>query len=218
MTSAVRPYLHIPPEKARLPGKAAYMKYEAQDNTSLLKSLDKTPRSGSDASDLFEKSSEPINIPCTRKTMSLTSSVQAPLPQDITLDRVADELLKPEMRMLWEFRTDSYVHSSPCAGPDGTVYVGSDDKLLHAVKNGIEAWKFKTGGPVHSSPCLGPDGTVYAGCIDGKLYALEVKKDTMKSMTEGGGPSTEAEKPGGQIEVDDEWIVIDGMKLPINRR
>ena len=36
--------------------------------------------------------------------------------------------------VLWEFKTGSYVASSPAIGSDGTVYVGSSDKKLYALK------------------------------------------------------------------------------------
>ncbi|MBL67697.1 MAG: hypothetical protein CMO74_04470 [Verrucomicrobiales bacterium] len=35
---------------------------------------------------------------------------------------------------LWEFATGDDVYSSPAIGSDGTVYVGSDDKKLYAIK------------------------------------------------------------------------------------
>jgi len=36
--------------------------------------------------------------------------------------------------VLWEFVTGSAVSSSPAIGSDGTVYVGSRDKKLYAIK------------------------------------------------------------------------------------
>ncbi len=36
--------------------------------------------------------------------------------------------------VLWEFKTEGFVKSSPAIGPDGTVYVGSIDKKLYAIK------------------------------------------------------------------------------------
>jgi len=36
--------------------------------------------------------------------------------------------------VLWEFETGRAVRSSPAIGPDGTVYVGSWDKKLYAIK------------------------------------------------------------------------------------
>jgi len=37
---------------------------------------------------------------------------------------------------LWEFETGDWVDSSPTIGPDGTVYVGSMDDKLYAIKTG----------------------------------------------------------------------------------
>ena len=34
----------------------------------------------------------------------------------------------------WEFETGDWVHSSPAIDSDGTVYVGSIDKKLYAIK------------------------------------------------------------------------------------
>ncbi len=73
----------------------------------------------------------------------------------------------------WEFKTGNYVRSSPCVGPGGTVYVGSEDGKLYAIKDGNKQWEFQTGGWVHSSPCVGPDGTVYVGSCDHRLYAIK---------------------------------------------
>jgi outer membrane protein assembly factor BamB len=36
--------------------------------------------------------------------------------------------------VLWEFKTGEFVDSSPTIGSDGTVYVGSWDKKLYAIK------------------------------------------------------------------------------------
>jgi len=36
--------------------------------------------------------------------------------------------------LLWEFETGDGVRSSPAIGSDGTVYVGSRDKKLYAIK------------------------------------------------------------------------------------
>ena len=42
--------------------------------------------------------------------------------------------VKPDT-VLWEFETGGYVrYSSPAIGSDGTVYVGSDDQKLYAIK------------------------------------------------------------------------------------
>ena len=63
---------------------------------------------------------------------------------------------------------------TPPSAPDGTVYVGSNDKKLYAIngKTGIKLWEFET---MWSSPAIGSDGTVYVGSWDKKLYAINGK-------------------------------------------
>jgi predicted small lipoprotein YifL len=41
---------------------------------------------------------------------------------------------KKPVTVLWEFETGGPVYSSPAIGPDGTVYVGSTDNKLYAIK------------------------------------------------------------------------------------
>ncbi|MBN2804346.1 MAG: PQQ-like beta-propeller repeat protein [Deltaproteobacteria bacterium] len=40
--------------------------------------------------------------------------------------------LSPKGSLVWKYKTDDQVDSSPVLGPDGTLYVGSDDKRLYA--------------------------------------------------------------------------------------
>jgi outer membrane protein assembly factor BamB len=61
----------------------------------------------------------------------------------------------------------------PAIGADGTIYVGSWDYNLYAVKpDGSEKWKFFAGNPV-PSPAISADGTIYVGSgNDRHLYAI----------------------------------------------
>lgn len=71
------------------------------------------------------------------------------------------------------FVTAGFILSSPAVGPDGTLYIGSQDKHLYAVApTGALRWRFLTGDWVDASPVVAPDGTIYFGSWDGKLYAL----------------------------------------------
>ncbi len=56
---------------------------------------------------------------------------------------------------------------------DNTVYIGSNDHRLYAVKEGKKLWDFETGDRVKSSPSLDTHGIVYVGSDDQKLYALK---------------------------------------------
>jgi hypothetical protein len=66
------------------------------------------------------------------------------------------------------------VFSSPAVGRDGTVYVGSRDKVVYALDGvtGDKQWAYETGDYIYSSPTIATDGTVYVGTSDGKLYAF----------------------------------------------
>ena len=47
----------------------------------------------------------------------------------------SEEMRKSRAKLLlWEFETGGWVSSSPAIGSDGTVYVGSYDKKLYAIK------------------------------------------------------------------------------------
>ncbi len=73
----------------------------------------------------------------------------------------------------WRFETGGNIESSPAIGEDGTIYVGSRDYYLYAIKpDETLKWKFKTGDWVGSSPAIGEDGTIYVGSDDHYLYAI----------------------------------------------
>jgi outer membrane protein assembly factor BamB len=87
---------------------------------------------------------------------------------------VAGESVEPPLELLWKFRTDGAVLSSPAISGD-TVYIGSGaGYYVYALDaaTGVEKWKFKTDGDVWSSPAI-YDNTVYIGSGDGYIYALD---------------------------------------------
>jgi outer membrane protein assembly factor BamB/subtilisin family serine protease/septal ring-binding cell division protein DamX len=74
----------------------------------------------------------------------------------------------------WQATTGDSVTCSPAAGPDGTVYVGSDDNSLYAIDpSGNVKWTHSAGGIFDtSSVAVASDGTIYAGNTDGNVTAL----------------------------------------------
>jgi outer membrane protein assembly factor BamB len=74
---------------------------------------------------------------------------------------------------------DSDFDSTPVVGPDGTIYVGTDDdQALFAITPGASSgtvkWRFNTGDEVDNTPALSPDGSeVYVVSNDGNLYAVD---------------------------------------------
>lgn len=80
----------------------------------------------------------------------------------------------------WAFQAASAVGSSAAIGPDGTIYVGSDDDYMYALNsNGTLKWKYNTGGIVESSPDL-YNGTLYFGSKNFNFYALNAQTGALK--------------------------------------
>lgn len=74
-------------------------------------------------------------------------------------------------------------------GPDGTIYVGSDDHKLYAVSSaGNKQWEFDQGSIIYA-PSVGQDGTIYFGTQDGELNAL-LPNGTIKWQFAAGGTIT----------------------------
>jgi len=73
--------------------------------------------------------------------------------------------------------------TTPAIGSDGTVYVTSESKKLHAINPAtfVQKWAFTAGGIISSSPAIGPTGVVYFGSSDSKVYA--VKSTGLKHWT-----------------------------------
>jgi outer membrane protein assembly factor BamB/subtilisin family serine protease len=74
----------------------------------------------------------------------------------------------------WQTKTGDSITCSPAVGPDGTVYVGSNDNSLYALApGGGVKWSHAGQGTFDtSSAAIAPDGTVYAGNFDGSVYAF----------------------------------------------
>ena len=96
---------------------------------------------------------------------------QTPIPVDTSFFAI-----NPDGSRKWSFPTDDGVESSPAIGHDGTIYFGSYDSCVYAVRDryyfGELLWKYKTGGPVDASPTVGGDGTIYIGSRDSVMYAF----------------------------------------------
>jgi outer membrane protein assembly factor BamB len=62
---------------------------------------------------------------------------------------------------------------APAIGPDGSVYIGSNDGYVYALNDGISIkWTFKTNNGM-GMPAIGPDGWIYVGGLNGYLYCLD---------------------------------------------
>lgn len=87
----------------------------------------------------------------------------------------------------WTFETGGRVYSSPVIGADETVYFGSDDHWLYAVRaNGIQKWRFETVGVIRGAPAIGLDGTIYVASDEGKYVGTSFGNGTLYALNRDG--------------------------------
>lgn len=95
---------------------------------------------------------------------------------DGTLYAVCQDLLvhlNPDGTKRWEIQLALDLAESPAIGPDGTAYLGGEDRRVYAVsKEGVVKFSVPTGAPVRAAVALRADGTILAGSYDGQLYAI----------------------------------------------
>lgn len=96
------------------------------------------------------------------------------LQEVLTGNDANDALSKPTRGTeAWSFITNGPIESTPAIASDGTLYFGSNDNNVYALRpDGTLKWIFETGGDVRSSPAVATDGTIYVGSFDGNLYAI----------------------------------------------
>ncbi|MBP8251185.1 MAG: PQQ-binding-like beta-propeller repeat protein [Herpetosiphon sp.] len=82
--------------------------------------------------------------------------------------------------LLWKFRCEDEVRSSPCVR-NGMLYVGCYDTNLYAldIKRGDFRWKKATEGGISSSPTVWND-IVIVGSEDGNVYSFDARNGTPK--------------------------------------
>lgn len=119
----------------------------------------------------------------------------------------ASGALPDELKVLWKFKTNGGIKSSP-AVVDDLVFIGSSDKKVYAidVKNGQQVWAYQTTDAVEAAPCV-IEGTVFIGSSDGFLYALEAKDGSLKWKYETAGQilgsANWTRSPDGRL-----WILV----------
>ena len=100
---------------------------------------------------------------------------------------VAEAELQDTYQPAWTYKTAGAVLSSPII-VDGVVYVGSEDKHLHAIdaKTGKQKWKLVTETLIDASPIY-DNGIVYIGTDGGILLAVDAEtgKPKWQFKTEG---------------------------------
>lgn len=78
--------------------------------------------------------------------------------------------------------------SSPCVGPDHTIYVGSQDEYLYAINpDGTKKWEYQALNDISSSPSIAVDGTVYVRDEGDRIYAIKDGSHKWKQNFGGAG-------------------------------
>ncbi len=92
---------------------------------------------------------------------------------DSGLSGMAADELPEELSLLWSFKTESWIISSPVMG-FGRVYIGSSDGKVYSInlKDGSKVWEFDTGDDIEASPLL-LDEAIYVGNLSGEFFSLD---------------------------------------------
>jgi outer membrane protein assembly factor BamB/tRNA A-37 threonylcarbamoyl transferase component Bud32 len=82
--------------------------------------------------------------------------------------------------LLWSFKCEDEVRSSPCVG-GGMLFIGCYDTNIYALDagRGEFRWKYATEGGISSSPTTWQD-LVITGSEDGAIYALDMRRGTLR--------------------------------------
>ncbi|MGV3755430.1 MAG: PQQ-binding-like beta-propeller repeat protein [Verrucomicrobiota bacterium] len=77
------------------------------------------------------------------------------------------------LKLLWTADLGHRIQSSPALGLDGTVYIGTDDGFIHALKpDGTIAWTSRSEAAVVTTPAVDALGNIYFGSMDKLFYAV----------------------------------------------
>ena len=92
----------------------------------------------------------------------------------------ASGTLPDSLELVWKFRTDGSIKSSPVI-VDDRVFVGSSDANVYSIdlETGHQIWSYKTDDAVEATPCV-VNGAVFIGSLGNILYALDANIGTLK--------------------------------------
>lgn len=83
-------------------------------------------------------------------------------------------------RVRWEYETEGAVESTPVIGDDGTVYVGDNTGVIHAISpDGNALWTTRVASPVRSGGAMLPGGRVLFGTDEGILICVQTDSNDL---------------------------------------
>ena len=118
------------------------------------------------------QAAEEISWPIFRGDRSLSGRTSGRLPE--------------KLKLLWSFKTDDEIKSSPVIGA-GRVFIGSMDGKVYALtlSEGKKIWEFDTESAVEAPPLL-VQNSVYIGSLDGVFFAIDAASGKLKWKYETG--------------------------------
>ena len=126
---------------------------------------------------------------------------------------------KKDGSKLWTWRAPNErtanrgIESSPAVGSDGTIYVGSKNHRLYALRDGKLRWAVELGWEIESSPTIGRDGTIYVGAEDHNIYAISPLGKIIWLIHTGGQVDSPPAIDGSQLYVGSQDGFLYGVKI-----
>ncbi len=92
----------------------------------------------------------------------------------------ASGTLSDSLELVWKFKTDGSIKSSPVIVGD-CVFIGSSDANVYSIdlESGRQIWSYDTNDVVEATPCV-VNGVVFIGSSNNILYALDANNGTLK--------------------------------------
>ena len=99
---------------------------------------------------------------------------------DRNLSGVAEGQLSENLTLLWSFKADGDIISSPVIGL-GSVFIGSTEGKVYSIDilNGEKNWEIDTEDDIEASPLLF-DNTIFIGNLSGAFFALDALSGQIK--------------------------------------
>ena len=86
------------------------------------------------------------------------------------------------------FSRGGLILASPSIGTDGTIYIGSQDGYLYAVKpDGTQKWRSSVGTVSGSTAAIDREGNAYFGGYAGGVYSFDSAGNLRWTFTTNGG-------------------------------
>lgn len=109
--------------------------------------------------------------------------------------------VKPDGTITFRFAGWGKFSSNPVTGPDGSVFVGSQDGNFYALRaDGTERFRVHTGAAVDSDALLGPAGEVYFADLAGHVHAFRASGERAWVVALGGAVRAPLSRgPAGEL-------------------